>query len=328
MPNTRLFALALASMSVLSVPGSRAGTIQHDFSSDPALAGWQTFGDRNLFAWDATSQNLRVTWDSSRPNSYFYHPLGTILARDDDFSLAFDLRLDDIGVGIESNKVYAFELAIGLLNLREATRTNFLRGTGTDSPNLVELDYFRDAGFGATLWPQIVSSNSVFNYNGPGDYSLLELTTGDLFHVVMTYSASNSTLATTLTRNGAPFGPVNSVVLSTNFTDFRVDAFSISSYSDAGDDYDSVLAHGIVDNVAITTPAPPVANMTGGFTNGLWQVRFDSLNAWRYTLERTEDFGSWSTASPTLGGNGTLLSLEDSNPPHSRAFYRVRAERP
>jgi len=328
MPKTRSFALALAGLSILSVPGLWAGTILQDFSSNPALAGWQTFGDTNLFSWDAASQNLRVTWDSSRPNSYFYHHLGTILARDDDFTIAFDLRLYDIGVGVDSNKLYAFELAVGLLNLGQATQTNFLRGTGTDSPNLLELDYFRDAGFGATLWPQIVSSNSVFNYNGPGDYTLLELTTGDLFHVVMTYSASNSTLATTLTRNGAPFGPVHSVVLSTNFSDFRVDTFSISSYSDSGDDYDSVLAHGIIDNVAVTTPAPPFANATGGFNGSVWQVRFDSRNSWYYTLERTEDFVSWSAVSPTLNGNGALLSLEDSTPPHSRAFYRVRAERP
>lgn len=328
MPSIRSFVPALAGLFMLFVPGSRAGTILQDFSSNPALAGWQTFGDTNLFSWDGANQNLRVTWDSSQPNSYFYHPLGTILARDDDFTIAFDLRLDDIGVGMNSNKLYAFELAIGLLNLGEATRTNFLRGTGTDSPDLVELDYFRDAGFGATFWPQLVSSNSVFNYNGASDYTLLELTTGDLFHVVMTYSASNSTLATTLTRNGAPYGPVNSVPLNTTFSDFRVDTFSISSYSDAGDDYDSVLAHGVVDNVAVTTPPPPVANLTGGLNGSVWQVRFDSRNSWQYTLERTEDFASWSAVSPSVNGNDGLLSLEDSNPPRSHAFYRVRAERP
>ena len=65
-----------------------------NFSADPLQNGWQIFGDTNLFQWDSTNQNLDVTWDSSQTNSYFYNPLGTILAKSDDFSLSFDLQLN------------------------------------------------------------------------------------------------------------------------------------------------------------------------------------------------------------------------------------------
>jgi hypothetical protein len=130
--------LALAGLSVLSVV--RATVITENFSSDPLQNGWQVFGDTNLFQWDSTNHNLVVTWDSSQPNSYFYHPLGTILAIDDDFSVSFDLRLGDINDT-------GFEIAIGFLNFADATRTNFLRaGTNDFFPNMAEFDYFPSFG--------------------------------------------------------------------------------------------------------------------------------------------------------------------------------------
>ena len=72
---------ALAGMFVMSVV--HATVITEDFSADPRSNGWQIFGNTNLFQWDSTNHNLDVTWDSSQTNSYFYHPLGTILTRDD-----------------------------------------------------------------------------------------------------------------------------------------------------------------------------------------------------------------------------------------------------
>jgi len=325
----RLLALVLTGASAMFSLSARAGTLQEDFSTDPAARDWRVFGDTNLFSWDSTNQQLQVTWDSSQPNSYFYRRLGTILARDDDFSLAFDLRLADITPGVNTNKTGAFELSVSLLNFSEATRTNFLRGTGTDSPNLVEFDDFPDAGFGATIWPEFISTNSSFNYNGTNDYTLLALTTGDWFHVGMVYTASNATLTTIMTRNQAAFGPINQVLLSTNFTDFRVDTFAISSYSDTGDDYDSLLAHGTVDNLVITTPPPPVLGLTGDFASqNTWEVRFISHSNWLYTLERTTDLQTWTASSLAVNGNGTNLVLQDTQPAPASASYRVRAQRP
>src|SRR5437868_12322529 len=94
---------------------SRAAMITEDFTKDPVAHGWRIFGDTNLFAWNATNHNLNVTWDSSRTNSYWYLPLGTILNRYDDFSIGLDLRLNDVATGANSSKPSTFELAFGFL---------------------------------------------------------------------------------------------------------------------------------------------------------------------------------------------------------------------
>lgn len=324
-------ALALAGAVLSLARHSLGGTFTEDFSSDPAANGWYAFGQTNLFCWNATNRNLEVTWDSSQPNSYFYHPLGTVLSRSDDFAVAFDLRLSDIGVGVHTNFTAPLEIALGFLNLAEATRTNFLRGTGTDSPNLIEFDYFWDAGYGATVWPACVSSNSTFNYNGSSDYAVLALTANDWYRAVMTYTASNQTLVTTLTNLATHDGTVLTSPLATNFTDFRVDALALSSYSEAGQDPQyagSVLAHGAVDNLVVTVPPPPVGDVTGTLSNQVWQVQFASRSDWLYTLERTPDFHVWSPVSAPTAGNGATLALPDTNPPAADAFYRVRAEKP
>src|SRR6266436_4438468 len=88
-----------AAVWVASALFSRAAMITEDFTKDPVAHGWRIFGDTNLFVWNTTNHNLNVTWDSSRPNSYFYFPLGTILNRYDDFSLALDLQLTDVAAG-------------------------------------------------------------------------------------------------------------------------------------------------------------------------------------------------------------------------------------
>ena len=193
-----------------------------------------------------------MTWDSSRTNSYFYHPLGTTLAKDDDFSLVFDLRLSHIATNTKSGP---FEIAVGFLNFAEATNTTFERGSGVNSVhgprNIIELDYF-PAGYypdfgevAPSLSPTVVSADNTF----ASGFDLVELTTNDLFHISLAYSASDQTLRTVITRNGAPFGPIADVTLETNFTYFRVDTVAVSSYSDFGDDYDSVLGHGSIDNL-------------------------------------------------------------------------------
>lgn len=323
--------LAVASLLVLSAAPVFAATFAENFTNNPALDGWQVFGEANLFAWNG-SNSLAVTWDSAQPNSYFYHPLGTILTRNDDFSLAFDLRIHDIGNGPDPIKTNSFELAVGFLNLAEATQTNFLRGTGYNSPDLVEFGYFYDTGYGATVWPAFIDSAGDFNYNGSTDYAVFALTADDRYHVVMTYTAANQTLVTTLTNFEQTSGvgivqPVNSF-----FADYRVDTISISSYSDAGQDptygEGSILAHGAVGNFTVTVPPPPIQNLTGAFSNRIWQVQFNAPTNWLCTLQRTADFQSWTNVSPPTPGAGGSMSLSDPNAAAGTAFYRVLAERP
>jgi hypothetical protein len=312
--------VGLATLRVL------AGSFQEDFSSAPSLQGWRIAGDADLFYWDAVEQVLDVTWDSSKPNSYFYRSLRTILAKTDDFQLSFDLTLRDIAVGVNPARPFTFEVAVGLLNFSAGTNASFLRGTGAQSPDLAEFDYFPDSGFGATISTVIASSNSqlVPSFTFP-----LELTTGDLFHIQLSYTASNQTLATLMQRNGQPFGPIKEVQLSAAFADYRLDTVSVSSYSDAGAD-GSLLAHGLIDNVAVSVPDPPLSRIQGTVAGNLWEVQFTGATNWIYSLERTADFISWRPVSAGVPGTGSLQTLwEDIQAPlGAAAFYRIHSERP
>ncbi len=315
-----LFLLA----GVMAVSSVRAGTFTENFSANPLSDGWQMFGDTNLFQWDCTNQVLDITWDSSQPNSYFYHPLGTVLTRHDDFTLAFDLQLNDVEVS-----GYGFEVAIGFLNLAEATNSDFNRSTSYNSPDLVEFDYFPDVGYGPTVWPVFADSNSSFNWNNASDYAIYAPIPGDWYHIVMTYTASNQVMVTTLTNFEQTDGvtivdPLDLTNPDFPFTDFRVDAVSINSYQDDGYG-DSIYAQGVVDNFAFTWSHPPIGNLTGAFSNGIWQAQFYGQCGWLYTLERTTDFQCWTNVSPATPGTKSDLFLQDTNPPVDRAFYRVRA---
>jgi hypothetical protein len=320
-----LFLLA----GLMAASTGKAITLAENFATNPLQDGWRIFGDTNLFQWDSTNQNLDVTWDSSQCNSYFYHPLGTILTRNDDFSLAFDLQLNEAEAS-----GYGFELAIGFLNLAEATNTDFQRSTGYNSPDLVEFDYFPDVGYGPTVWPVLVDTDSDFNWNGPSDYAIYAPNLGDWYHIVMTYTASSQAMVTTMTDLDQTSGVtiIDPLSLAGSeyylpFTDLRVDTLSISSYQDDGYG-NSIYAQGVVGNFVVTLPPPPIQNLTGAFSNGVWRAQFCSQSNWLYTLQRTSDFQCWTNACAVTPGNGTNLFLQDTNPPADKAFYRVSACRP
>ena len=334
--NAMLCRLCIAIL--LTAALSRAAVIQENFATDPFARGWRAFGDASLFHWSAANQNLEVTWDSSRTNSFFHLPLGTIVTRSDDFSFSFDVRLSDIRLGNTPGKTNEFQIAIGLLNYASATRTNSFVGTGVNSTygirNAVEFDYFPDAGFGETFATVVVSTN---NRIYPAHNFPLRMTTDDTFRITMIYTASNQLLRTSATKNGAPFGklPGNTLddLLLAGRNDFRVDSFAVISYSDAIQAglpayHGSILAHGTVDNVQINVPQPPISNLRLSFTNSAWRTQFTSATNWTYTLERSTDLVAWSVASPATAGTGTVLSLPDNNPPSTNSFYRVRADRP
>jgi hypothetical protein len=154
----------------------------------------------------------------------------------------------------------------------------------------------------------------------------LELDAGALFHVTMTYTASNQTMQTTVTRNEAPFGPIGSAILSTDFTDFRLDHFAVSSYNDAGAD-GSILAHGTVDNIRVTVPSQAIATLALARANGVWSATFAGLTGFLYALERSTNLTSWEGVAGPVGGAGGILTLQDTTP-GGAAFYRVKADRP
>jgi hypothetical protein len=294
-----------------------AGTFTENFATDPALNGWQIFGDTNLFQWNSTNQNLEVTWDSSQSNSYFYHALGTNLTSSDDFSISFDLQLAD-----SSATGFGFEIAVGFLNLADATNSSFLRGTGADSPNLFEFDYFPAGDFPPSDDCTAVDANNNFQFIY--DPNSLPLVNSTLYHITVTHVSGAPLITGQILTGGNLYTSFPTNFTSTNFADFQVDTVSISSYNDANSG-GSALAHGTVDNIVVTILPPPLLNLTGSFNNNVWQVQFTSRNYWLYTLERTADFQSWSPASAATVGNGATLFLQDTNTPADNAFYRVRA---
>src|SRR5690348_13675166 len=211
--NMRLGLLIVWGLVAASVSG--AATIVEDFSTDPLQQGWKTFGNTNLFQWDSTNQDLAVTWDSSQTNSYFYHPLGTIVARDDNFTIDFDLLLNDIMSGNEPGKTSPLSIGIGFFNLAGATSTNFGRGIYGGAANLAEFSYFPtgyyELGPGSffpaspTTTPTFISRDG-YSY-APTVYSpyVLELPTNQWIHVAMAYTAADQTMTMVLTTNGALF---------------------------------------------------------------------------------------------------------------------------
>jgi hypothetical protein len=339
-----LSALALAGFSVAST--SRAVVIVEDFSSNPVSKGWQVFGDTNLFKWNSTNSNLAVTWDSRCPNSYFYYPLGVGVTRHDDFSLEFDLRLGDITSGVEPGKTGPLQIGLGFLNLATATSTNFMRGAWGAAPNVAEFAYYTWGyyDYGGVIYPSPASTVPSFipatdsHHYAPVFVSAFEteVPTNQTVHVRLAYTGGDQTARLTLTAAGVPLSQLPNLVLSeagnSQFAaadNFQADTFSISSYSSAGDDYDSVLAHGTVDNLSITAQLQPITRLTGGWaTNGFWQAQFFTHSNWLYTLERSTNFNAWAAAAPAVAGNEDLMILEDADPPAAGAWYRVRAQEP
>ena len=296
-----------------------------DFSQPPESRGWKTFGDASLFRWDAAGSALEARWLSSRPNSYFYRKLDFPLRKSDDFSVVFDLEIDSIAGGVNPEKPCGFEIAAGLLNVEQASAPGFRRGSGFQSPNLVEFDYFPAACYDATVATSVVSTNNQFRF---GHTFPFELRPGVAWTVALSYTSSNQTFVTTIAEDGGVPTRLKDVALGASFTDFSVDAFSISSYSDEGSPMDSVEALGRVTRVVLITPDPPIAELAGRLLeNGAWEISFAGRPSWVYRLERTLDLKEWSAVAGPAAGTGASQTLADESPPGAAAFYRLRAER-
>ncbi len=299
--------------------------ISETFSNNPALDGWKSFGDTNLFAWDSVSNDLRVTWDSSQSNSYFYHPLGTILTSNDAFGLSFDIQLNDAGTNADGT--YQFELAVGFLNLMEAEGASFFRGSGENATNLAEFNYFPadGEGDGPSLDATLLDTNLGYYFA----FSDVALTSGAAYHVTLNHAAGTAALTGEVyagfnAYTGLPAAPLD-IYASSFIGDFRLDAVAISSYSDVNGYGASLLAHGTVKNILVTVPPPPVGSVSGAWTNGAWQVQFASRANWNYTLMKSSDLQTWSAAGPAVPGTGAAMALQDASAASQNEFYRVSA---
>jgi len=310
----KVHSLAIASLFALSV--AHATLISEKFSTDPSLNGWQVFGDTNLFQWDSTKHNLAVTWDSSRTNSYFYHPLGATFKKEDSFCVQFDLKLQD------TEATGYFQLAIGLCNFTNATSTNFSRANGV-SPNLFEFDYF-PAGpnsYGPSIDATLVDANGSFYFAFDTSQPMVNDVT---YRVVLIHRAGQTGISGTVYTNGQVFTSLPTVA-AYGADDFNLDALSINSYTTLDDIYgDALLAHGTVDNLSFASPLPvdQISSVAAG------RIQFTSDTNWLYTLEQSADFQKWTPATPVTMCNGANLILQASNPSADKSFYRVHADLP
>lgn len=302
-------------------------TVFEDFSTNPIVNGWCAYGNTNLFAWDADNERLDVTWDSSEPNSYYYRRFPECLTEDDDFSVEFDMALDEIAAGVTPGKPFAFELAMGFVNFEKATQPEFKRGTGVDATDIVEFDYFPDTGYGATVCPTAISDSGQFGvtFNFP-----LALPENELLHVVMAYTSSNKTLCLELTDADGALGHIKPVVLNAEFTGFNVDAFAVISYSDEGSD-GSLSAAGHIDNIRLDAPGSildiPAPVISGEFAEGSWRVEFDRVEGVEYRLLRSTNMLDWEPITQYSAGADSTQTLIDNAAPGVGAFYRVQCRR-
>ncbi|HWQ93676.1 MAG TPA: hypothetical protein VN673_18585 [Clostridia bacterium] len=318
--------LAVASLSLFSVRTAPAATITENFSSDPLAGSWSSTGETNLFYWNSTNQNLEVTWDSSKTNSFFSLPLPVTLTDTDDFTVAFDLQLSEATAGIDPQRPNIFQLSAGLLNLPQALASTFNRVGGVACPNVMDFSFFPDPD-GVLIGGSSVTAMAVDhtgNNWSSGGFAPLDLSMGDLFRITMTYHAAERKLSTQIVKNGAAFGTLVTT-LGASFLGFQLSHLAVASYSDEGQDpawAGSILARGTIDNVELIVPDP--TRLQGQWAAGKWEVQFNSRVNYTYTLERSEDFQTWSDASAPVEGTGAVLSIQETNAPAAQAFYRIR----
>lgn len=326
----RVLRAAVAGIGVFAAI-ARAGVFEETFDHEPASRGWVVHGDTSLAAWDPVERRLAMTWDSGRSNTYLALPLGQTLDRSMDFEFGFDLTLLEHRIGTSPNKPGTFPIAAGLLNLEVARESGFVRGTGTGTPDLVEWTWFAaDSAISASISPVMTSTNRPPRWAFRDSY--VELQTGVVNRIQAQYTASDSTLRFTLTFDGVPGPEIQPVVLPPNFTEFHVNAFSFTSYSDVGQDpryAGSVIARGWIDNVRLVLPENPTPMLQMSAVGQPRGVTFQSQKGWTYTLVASHDLDVWTDLQGPVEGTGDALTLLDLRKAlFPQQFYRVRAQQP
>jgi hypothetical protein len=220
-----------------------------------------------------------------------------------------------------------------LLNLSNAVNPGFSRALGY-SPDIFEFNYFPDSGdgFGDPNLAASMTDDTDSITSFPNFYFIFDtqpMILGTNYHVTLTHAAGAGLISATVFTNGQVYSTMP-LFYSGAIGDLRLDTLSVSSYSGAGQDpafAGSLLAQGTVDNFVVTLP-PLAHNLTGSFTNGMWQSRVTTYSDTHYTLQRSTNFMSWSDVTAPVAGNGDVLLFSDTNALTDKAFYRVRADKP
>ncbi len=326
--SARVYALALATFIA---PAVAASTITEAFETDPLTGGWEIHNDASLFVWNSANQNLQVTWDSSKTNSYMRLPIPEMTS-EQDFSVSLDLLMHEIEIGTTEGRPSTFQFAFGFHHRAEADASNFFRGTGADTPNLAEFNFLPDSGFGPTLWPAMFPTNGLMNYGSPSDFGLVEVPVDVPMRVTLSYTATDHTLEIHIRTNGVTLGEiVRAPLIETNIhMGFVLDAFSISSYSDEGQfpsEFEgSIFALGTIDNIQLTLPDSSAFSASGALVAGRWEQTVIGRMGWFYTLQASTDLKNWADVSAEVEGADAAMTLSPSEPETNvLRFFRVKA---
>lgn len=322
-----------AALWVCLTPDSRAAEWRETFDTDPDSRGWNLRGDPSLFAWDALAQRLSATWNSSASNTFFVRPLGTVLTRTDSFRFSCRLQIDELQTPGGNG---SFQLALGLLHRQRAFAPEMRRGSGvhpaTGPKDLVEFNYFPAAGPIASTFAAVAIGTNNLRWTTLHAFPF-ELRPGQVYDLAVGFDAATQSLSLEVEQDGTPFLH-ESTPLVTGFTDFRVDAFSVTSYSGAGQPAGyggDLFARGWVDDIHLVYPDPPRAELALTRLENAYELRFPSPPGWVPVLERgslDSGPGAWETVDtpPTILGD--LRSIRDPMAPGSGTLYRLRLERP
>jgi hypothetical protein len=308
-----------------------AAVLRWDFSSEPS--SWIAAGATDLFQWNRVQENIAVTWDSSKPNSFYSIPLPATLDGSQSFSFQFDIALDEIMIGTDPDKPYTFQIAAGFFDSASVGNPEFYRGSGMDSihgpRNLLEFNYFADSGFGATVAPAIVSSDNqvFFSDNHP-----LEMLSGNVYTIRIAYDGPSRTVQSAILRNGEPDGingdgKLRTITLPSRFSDFRLNRFGILSYSDAGQSPafgGSLLARGTVDNVELVLPEPPRPRLELAKGEGHLVLVFSTAAGYNYQLETSVNLTEWEPAAEPAPGTGGSIEISYQGGAKPAEFFRLR----
>jgi len=327
--------VALSALLLLSpgVPVIAQTGFTTAFDSDPVAGGWRAHGDGSLFQWEADAGRLAVLWDSSRSNSYFAHPLPAPVTSADDFRFGFELELVEHAVGVDPAKPGTFQIALGLIRLADATAPGFQRAVVLRSSNLVEWTSFASEPGGAisaSISPVIIPRDGRLPW-GYGD-SYMTLETGVRYGFEYHYIAAQRTLRSTVTVDGLPGPDLVPVILPPTFKDFQVDALSVNSYSDAGQDpryAGSVRARGWIHRLHYEGPGPAVESITLESLPAGWRVSTASRKGWTYRLLHSPDLKTWTHLGLERAGTGGILVFDAAAEPEvSAGFLRIETRIP
>ena len=312
-------------------PDLQSDLFTEDFSQNPSQRNtWWVAGDASHFHWNAEHQRLDVTWDSTRPNAFYLHPLPTILTRAESFHFRFRLQLSDLQTTPGES---TFQIAVGLVRQADSQSPGFFRGAGIHPiwgpRNLIEFDYFPPSEAVTATFSAVAVATNNARWAMVNRFPF-ELEPSVPHQIEIRHAATESQLELRVLRDGLPLTG-GTTHLDARFGDFRVDAFAVISYNGAHQPAGyggQILAHGSIDDIEIEYPPGPKVVLQPSSPAEPATFAIESVPGWFPVLERRVEGGPWLAlpANPISTDHGWRLT--DTEPPPLSALYRARLERP